>query len=150
MLAGAGTAMAAPSGTLSLSGTVDAACSISVAPTAAASSLDLVTGENDTQVATVSESCNDADGYTVAVETDSFGAGSAALQGPDSYQATFSIKYDGSPVIFTAADTPVDVTDSDDPIQGTNEMDVLINIPAEAAHVAGTYGATLTFTLAAK
>ncbi len=157
LFAGLGTALlcAAPAtagtvGVLNLNATVEPACSIAVAPTAAASDLDVVAGEINTQVATVSESCNDAEGYTVTVETDTFGAGSAALQGPDTYQAAFSIKYNGDPVTFTAADTPVNVTDTEDPTQGANNVEVLISVPAGAAYVAGSYTAALTFTIAAK
>ena len=150
LLIGGGPAQAATEGTLNLSGSIAAACSIVVTPTAAASSLDLVAGETDTNVATVSENCNDADGYTVTVETDTFAGSSATLQGPETYQADFSIKYDGAGVTFTAADTPVTVTDSVDPTDGDNDVPVLINIASEAAYVAGTYSAVLTFTIAAK
>ena len=147
---GATNANAATEGTLNLSGSIAAACSIVVTPTAAASALDLVSGETDTNVATVSENCNDADGYTVTVETDTFGSGSARLQGPETYTADFSIKYAGSAVTFTVADTPVTVTDTTDPTDGDNDEAVLINIASAAAYVAGTYSAVLTFTIAAK
>jgi len=82
-------AHAATSADITLTGTVDQDCSVSL--DASSYTLNLVAGESDSTVANVTEVCNDADGYTIAFSS----ANSGVLQNDDNpgQQKNYSISY---------------------------------------------------------
>ena len=143
-------AFAASTGDLDLSGTVAAACDVTVTPVAGvADNLPLSSAQTDLNVGSVNETCNDADGYTVTAQS----ANSSVLQplGPtstDSVPYTFS--YGGVLVDLTTGGA-MTVTDASAPTGsgGTSSL-VDISYTNPGFIEADTYTDTITFTIAAK
>lgn len=140
---------AAQVGTVTVNGAVPLACDIAVTAEAGASNIaDISAGDSDRLIATVTESCNDPDGYTVSVAgTNSGDHTGLFIDSVSSDSHPFSIAYNGVPVGAGGL-----VTDSNAP-QNNLSRDVRITYGAEPllTPTAGfTYAETLTFTIAAK
>ena len=143
-------AFAASTGDLDLSGSVVAACDVSVTPVAGvADNLPLTSAQSGLNVGSVNETCNDADGYTVTAQS----ANSSVLQplGPtstDSVAYTFS--YNGTGVDLSSG-AAMTVTDASAPT-GSGGSSNLVDISyANPGFIeADTYTDTITFTIAAK
>lgn len=140
---------AAQTGNVTVNGAVPVACDITVSAEAGASNIaDISAGDTDRHIATVTESCNDPDGYRVTVA----GANSTAHTGlfVDSVSSDthpFTITYDSVPVPATGI-----VTDSNVP---NVNLDKAVRITygeddSLTATAGFTYAETLTFTIAAK
>lgn len=142
-------AHAAPTGTVTITGRVPAACDVIVTPEVGASNIDDISaGDTDRIVATVNENCNDEHGYTVSVvgtnSTDYTGLFVDTISG-DSHP--FTINYDSTPVPFSGI-----VTDVENPGFNLNKI-VQITYAADntlQASAGYTYTETLTFTITAK
>lgn len=139
-------AVAATTGTLTLTGTVNGNVEIIVTPEAAASNLDLLNDATDLKVATVTEKSNT--GYEVTVTS----ANSAELTGqnaatPDTL--AYSLKYDGAAVNFTAGSALITDTTSQTGTSGIDK-DLTISYTGNVNLKADTYEDTLTFTIVAK
>ncbi len=140
-------ANAASSGSVTITGKVPVACDISVASAAGASNIaNLALGDTNRLVATVTENCNDPNGYSVSIA----GTNSSSYTGlfKDSVSnatQAFSVSYNGSSV---SSATLTDVT-----APANVAKDVRITYPANAnltGTVGFTYAETLTFTITAK
>ncbi len=140
-------ALAASSGGLTISGKVPLSCNIAVTPASGASNIaDLSQGNTGLLVATVSESCNDPNGYSVSVA----GANSASFTGlfKDAVShATlpFSMTYDGAAVSSAA------VTNAAAPATTAKDVRIAYAAAPNLTGSAGyTYAETLIFAITAK
>lgn len=142
-------AQAAQVGTVTVNGAVPLACDIVVTAEAGASNIaDISVGDTDRLIATVTESCNDPDGYTVSlVGTNSGDHTGLFVDSVSGDNHPFTVAYDGVPVPAGGL-----VTDSNAP-QNNLSRDVRITYgaaPLLTPTVGFTYAETLTFTIAAK
>lgn len=142
-------AAAAPTGQVTITGSVPVVCSLDVQQDAGAVGIsDISAGHTNRPVATVTENCNSPDGYTVTVR----GVNSADHTGLfiDSVSADshpFTVSYDGATagaggVVTNSPTTAADLLKS-----------VEITYPANATltgSVSDSYEETLVFTIAAK
>lgn len=129
--------MTAAAATIDISGTVAAQCSVSVTDLGA--SLDLVNGETSKNVASISETCNDPDGFTV-----SFSSSDAKLNGPTGYDVDYTINYDT--LAAQSLDTAQSVSRSAPAWDSSNNLQV--NLAGNAQLAAGTYTDTITISIA--
>ncbi len=140
---------AALSGSVTLTGAVPALCAIVVLPSAGATGItDISAGDTNRTIATVTETCNDPDGYTITM----VGANSGNHTGKfvDSVsgaQHAFTITYNGSAVPIGGV-----VTNTSGPGIGlARTVRITYGVDTSLPSTAGfTYGETLTFTIAAK
>jgi hypothetical protein len=140
---------AAPSGQVTITGNVPVACDLLVQQEAGASSIpDISAGHSNRHIATVTETCNSPDGYTVTVT----GANSADHTGM--FVDNISTDSHPFPVNYGGISVPPGglVTDSSIPVFGA-QKNVDITYPADetlTGTVADTYEETLIFTISAK
>lgn len=142
-------ASAALSGTVSLTGAVPALCAIVVTAAPGATGIaDISLGDTNRTIATVTESCNDPDGYQVTVAGTNSGDHTGRFFDPGSgAHHDFTITYAGVAVPVGGV-----VTDASAPGIGLART-VQISYPADGTLPptgAFTYVETLTFTIAAK
>jgi hypothetical protein len=138
---------AATQGTVTLTGKVPQACDIVVTTEAGATNIaDISAGDTDRLIATVNESCNDPQGYTVTVVGTNSGDHTGAFREPGGDEHPFTLKYDGVAVSSAA------VTDVNAPgINLDKEVRISYGADATLTPTAGfDYAETLTFTVAAK
>jgi hypothetical protein len=142
-------AQAAPTGQVTITGNVPIACDLEVQQESAAVSIpDISAGHANRHIATVIETCNSPDGYTVTMTgTNSSDHTGMFVDGVSTDSHPFTVSYGGVSVppggIVTDSTTlafglqkSVDITyPADDTLTGT---------------VADTYEETLTFTISAK
>jgi hypothetical protein len=135
--------LAATSGTLTLSGVIDAVVSIVVNDTGAGSNMDLTLAQNDLVVATLDESSNTAAGYQIFVKSTNAGL----LKHSNGAGVTYTAKYDGSMVTLAVTDQLAKsvVTGG---VQ-SDSSDFAISYSAQDATTLeqGTYTDTVTFTI---
>ena len=143
-------AFAASTGDLDLSGSVVAACDVTVTPVAGvADNLPLTSAQTGLNVGSVNETCNDADGYTVTAQS----ANSSVLEplGPTSTDSVpYTFTYGGVLVDLTTG-SAITVTDASAPT-GSGGVSSFVDISyAYPGFIeADTYTDTITFTIAAK
>lgn len=138
-------ALAATTGTLTLSGIVPAVTSIIITPAGISSALDVSTAQTALNVATVTEDSNATNGYSVTVSSVNAGK----LKNGTNL-ITYIAKYNA--VSFVLQATPVTVT-----TQGAQTSVISVNKPVTIGYAAtpfasvmqGTYSDTLTFTIIA-
>jgi hypothetical protein len=140
--------LAASSGSLILSGTVAATNDLVVTPNGNNNtSLNIREGENDRNVATVSETSNDFAGYRIQMY--SANGGKLQLAGSSSKQTAYQISYAGgsyvTPPLVASPVTVKSVTSLDALTTATSN--VLVNVTAYSGAPAGTYSDTLTFSI---
>lgn len=143
------TAEAALTGTVTLSGKVPQICNIVVTPEVGASNIaDISAGDTDRVVATVNETCNDIDGYTVTVNGTHSGNHTGLFRDTISGdEHPFTIKYNNSNVSSGGVVTDVNAAG----INLSKQVKISYAADVTLAPSAGfTYGETLTFTIAAK
>ena len=142
-------AYSASSGTVTITGTVPSACDITVFTESGATIADLTTGATNLHVATVTENCNDPDGYTVTmVGTNSTDHTGLFIDSVSSDTLAFTVTYDSVSVASGGVVTDVNTTSG-----GDVSKDVDITYSADSsltASASNTYSETLTFTIAAK
>ena len=147
-------ASAQVSNTLSLSGDVATLLALAIAPSGA-DSLDLEGGAvNDATIATITEFCNDADGYTVSVTSangQALGTNVGILQGGDhSENAEYTLKYDNSPVSLLGGTATVTNSNDKTVAAGVSRSLKITYDESSSNLAADTYTDTLTFTITAK
>ena len=137
----------ASSGSLTIAGKVPLSCNIAVTPTSDASHIaDLSQGNAGLLVATVSENCNDPNGYSVSIA----GANSASFTGLFKDTAShaalpFSVTYDGATV------SSATVTNALAPANTAKDVRIAYAATANLSGSAGyTYAETLIFAITAK
>lgn len=138
-----GATWAQSTASMHISGQVGVNCTIGVKPTAKASSLDLVKGESNTQIADVIENCNNPTGYTVTLSSEMGGRLQPKFDGaePVAYDLSYE-KAEGS-----IAEKMVAFRD-------TAEFDrvapLSITLPGNSRALAGYYYDNIVLTIAAK
>lgn len=149
LLFAAGAALADDTGDVTVRGAVPVLCDILVAAEAAASGIDnIAEGASNLHIATVTENCNNPDGYTVTV------------QGSNSTDHTGlfvdSVSHDEHPftIIYNGVQAPLGgiVMDSNGAgINQSHNVEITYSSDPYLAPTAGyTYEETLTFTISAK
>lgn len=139
-------AIAATSGSITISGAVSAATAIVVTSVAGFNNLDLATTQVDLSVANVREINNTTNGYTVTATSTNAGLLKNGTLGSISYTA----KYNGTS--FTLSTTPQTVTNaaaSNVVVNVVKPLVISYTGSAPETHMVGTYSDTLTFTIAA-
>lgn len=141
-------ALAGTSATLNLKGNVAAVTEISVAADAAAQSLAIVSGSTNTKVATVTEQCNDKDGYDIMMS--SINGGKLVHTVDTSKNTSYQIAY-GTGTLVAPTTTPAKVkTVSSLTGLTTVTSDVKVTVTSAPTAIAGDYTDTLTFSIVAK
>jgi hypothetical protein len=142
-------ATAAPTGQVTITGNVPIACDLLVQQETGADNIsDISAGHANRHVATVTETCNSPDGYTVTLTASNSGDHTGMfvdIVSTDSHP--FTISYNGISVPPGGI-----VTDSTTLTFGV-QKNVDITYPADetlTGTVANTYEETLTFTISAK
>lgn len=130
------------SATLELRASVPVNCTVDVAATTKASSLDLRTGEQDALVGVVTENCNSRNGYTVTVNSSQ---GSLLRSSTGNASAAYSVRYDG---MLGGSNGQV-VVNRDRP-SFSRQGNLMVTIPANRTAMAGDYSADLSLVIAAK
>lgn len=134
-------------GNLNLSGSIADAVSITVTPNATASSLNLSSTQTDTVVASVSESSNAANGYTISAKSTN---GSSLVHSSDASQTiAYTIKYGASSAVtLTTSDQVVKTQSTGGAYTGVNSsVSISYTGVSAATRKAGTYTDTITFTV---
>ena len=137
---------------LPVQGIVAEVCTITTTD-AGAGTLDLSTTQANTTIATVAESCNSPDGYTVSIATtNGTGTGllvSQDLNGANSTDLTYTIRYDSIAKTFVTGNIANAATRSGFTApKPTVPLDISYTIPGGGLP-ADTYTDTLTLTLTA-
>lgn len=141
MAAAPALAASSTQGTIALTGSVDFACTVSVQD--AGATLDLVDGSSNVKVGTVTENCNNANGYTITLSSNNSGV---MVDSSDSKAtAAYTVSYDTaegqsltSPVTISHDGQAFDVS-----------HDVTVSTPGNSKLVAGSYGDTITISILA-
>ncbi len=140
-----GSALAATSGTLTLSGTVPQRVDILVNAQSGATTLDLSTSQADYLVATVREKSNSATGYKVSLSS----ANSGNLVNGRS-MISYTAKYNTSGVTLSSTpQTITNVTSQSSPITTTKNFNISYTGADELDLMQGVYSDTLTFSIVA-
>lgn len=142
-------ATAAPTGQVTITGNVPIACDLLVQQEVGAANIsDISAGHTNRHVATVTETCNSPDGYTVTViGTNSSDHSGMFVDAASTDSHPFTIHYNGISVSPGGI-----VTDSIASVFGV-QKNVDITYPADetlTGTVTDSYEETLTFTMTAK
>lgn len=140
-------AIAATTGTLTLSGDVGEELSIVITPESAATTLDILNGVSGTlKVATATETSNLSGGYHVTM----YSANEGLLKN-GTFSTAYQLAYDGGSYTSPPASTsPVTVkTVASQTGKEVNNSNIDIHVTAFAAAPVGTYQDTVTFTIVA-
>ena len=139
----------ATTGTVTVNGQVPAVCAVVVAPESGASNItDISAGDTDRLIATVTENCNDPDGYTMTVVgTNSTNHTGLFKDSVSNDTQPFTIKYNN-------VNAPIGgvVTNTSAPAHNVSRSVKISYVanPALTPSAGFTYAETLTFTIAAK
>lgn len=163
LVLGAGSAFAATTGDVTVQGTVDPINEITVTAETGYNTLDLSTTQTDLKVATVLEKNNDADGYTVTLESANAKANTssqarleAALAGNAdvmNYSMKYGVAAAEAAVTLSSAvgsEGTATVTDATAPTASSGDSKNLLISYTGAWLKADTYSDTLTLTIASK
>lgn len=131
------------SASLELRGSVPTSCTVDIAPTSKASSLDLRAGEQDAVVGVVTENCNSRHGYTVTISSGGTNQLRSAAAGAAA--APYTLRYDG---VAAAGSEPL-VANRNQAYFG-RQGNLQVSIPGSATAVAGDYSANLSLVITAK
>lgn len=137
-------AFAASSGTLVLSGVVAPVNDLVVTPNGTNNTtLNIGAGVSNLNVATVSETSNDANGYKIFMQSVTGGF----LQLNPTHRTTYTVSYAGAPAVtLTTGSTQVKSVASLS-TQTTASSAVTVNVVALPNALAGTYSDTITVSI---
>ncbi|MET0154797.1 MAG: hypothetical protein ABW189_01660 [Rickettsiales bacterium] len=141
--------LAAATGSVTITGSVPVACDIVVQTESGATGIaDLSLGDTDRLVATVTEDCNDPDGYTVSLAGSNSGNHTGKfVDSVSADELNFTVKYNGvqtaSGGVVTDSNAPANAAQK--PVRITYAAD-----PTLTGAVGNTYQETLTFSISAK
>ena len=130
----------AASSSLKLAGQVGVTCTVSIAATPKAASLDPKGGEQNTSVGVVTETCNSGSGYTVSITSQN---GGKLVSGDTS--ALYTASYDDATGLIASG-----LTATRNSAFFNRTGNLLINIPANDKAIAGNYADNITVVIAAK
>lgn len=141
-------AEAATSADLTLTGTVQQDCSVAL--DTSSYTVNLVAGESDSTIATVTEVCNDSDGYVISFSS----ANSGILQNDDNAgeQKNYSISYNTGVGSIDSQSLSESRSVSYSTFTANNPVALRMNLAAHGAGVlaAGTWSDTITVSIAAQ
>ena len=139
---------AADSADLTLTGTVEQDCGISL--DASSYTVDLVNGEADSTVATVTESCNDADGFIVSFSSSNGGY----LQNDDNadQQKNYTISYGSGAGSIDQQSLSEDRSITYSTFTASNSVPLKMDLAEHGSGVlaAGTWSDVITVSIAAQ
>jgi hypothetical protein len=145
-LTGAGSAIAATTGQITISGSIPAYTAIVVSPVAGYNSLDLSTTATDKNVATVTEINNTTTGYTVKLAS----ANSGSLKNGSLGSVAYTAKYNGTAVTLSSTAVTVTKQSSQTSVVNANKnFSISYTGVDPTTLMVGTYSDTLTFTITA-
>lgn len=150
LVSGISSAQAASSGTLILSGVVTVVNDISVAAIAGANdNLNITGGERNKDVANVTETSNDLDGYTVQIYSSN--GGTLVNAADPSKSTSYQISYDGGTAVAVPTSTSPAVVKRVGRLNGLTSTTsrVRLNVNALSSAPSGTYADTVTFAIVA-
>ena len=139
-------AIAATTGSITISGTVPAATAIVVTGSTGYNNLDLAATATNLQVATVNETNNTTNGYTVTVASTNAGQ----LKNGTLGSVTYTAKYNST--AFTLSNAAAQVTNAPAAnaiVNVSKPLTISYTGAAAGTLMTGTYSDTLTFTIAA-
>ena len=135
-------ALAANSATLKLRGVVPEVCGVSIAETVDATSIDILLGEVGVKVATVTETCNKATGYTISMSSAS---GSKLVLGTSQFPYTLAY---GKTTYKTITTIPLVMkTVSSLTTRTVVTSDILFTMVGQINALSGTYVDTVTISI---
>lgn len=128
---------------LHLKGIVPVSCTIAIAATAKAASLDLKGGEQNVSVGVVTEDCNSGNGYTVSIASQNGGQ----LRSGDASAplASYSASYDDAVGSIAAG-----LSASRSGAFFGRSGNLVVSVPANPQAIAGHYSDSITVVIAAK
>ena len=138
LVAGSANAAGPTSGQIIIRGTVGSICEIGVVDYG--TNLDLVAGESNRAVGQVTETCNDADGYSVSFSSTEGGK----MVGPLGAVSAYRVNYD---TISDTSLTSAALIARPDP-QWNVQHDLTVNVEGQNELPAGEYRDTVTVTIA--
>lgn len=139
-------AHAASTGTITLSGTIPAVTSVTVASATGYNSLDLTQNQSNLQVATINETNNTLNGYSLSIKSDNAGQLKNGVVGAVNYTA----KYNGTSVSLSS--TPVVITNQgaqSSPINVNKSLTIDYTGQVSSTLMQGSYTDTLTLSITA-
>jgi hypothetical protein len=139
--------LAASSGNLLIEGTVTAVNDITITPNPNATNLDIVAGETNKLVVSVSETSNNLSGYQIKMS--SANAGKLIHSTDNTKMTDYTVSYDGaSAVALSATEQTVKTVSS---LSGltTVSSDVTVSVTAYPTAPAGVYQDTITIAIVA-
>lgn len=138
---------ASQSANLNLSGSIGDNVAISVTPNANASSLVLTSSAVDTVVASVSETSNAANGYTILAKSSN--GGKLVHTTDASHFVSYTIKYGaGSSVTLSSTDQTVKTQSTGGTYSGvSSNVSISYTGVSASSKKAGSYTDTITFTI---
>ena len=139
-------ALAATSGTITLSGVVPAVTAIVITQYAASTTLDFSAGAVNLPVAGITETNNTTSGYTVLISSDNSGLLKNGTLGSVAYTARYAT------TSFSLSSTPVMVTNvvtQSSIVSANKQVDISFTGQALGNLMQGSYSDTLTLTIQA-
>ncbi len=146
----------AMAGSVILSGTVSASCEAVITGFGTFSTLDLDIDSTDLKVAEVVETCNDADGYTISMQTANGTTGGQLNHSGGSSAGTiaYSIKYgvaaSEAAVAFAASESTNIADGTKTPSSGVAKVILISHTALSDFPNPGIYSDTITITLTGK
>jgi len=129
-------------GVLTLSGTIASDCRVEIATTSQSTSLNVLNGSTNVLVATVTETCNELNGYKITASS----LNNGLLKGPLS--TPYQISYDGSAFMSLTTDQVLkNVTSLSSKV--IHDSAVLVNVTALPDGITGTYQDVVTISIEA-
>ena len=138
LVAGSAHAAGPTSGQIIIRGTVGSICEIGVVDYG--TNLDLVAGESNRAVGQVTETCNDADGYSVSFTSSEGGK----MVGPLGATSAYRVNYDTISDTSLSSDAAIARPDP----QWNVQHDLTVNVEGQNELPAGEYRDTVTVTIA--
>ena len=135
----------ATTATLVIKGTIPSILSIDVAAEPIATSLPLTTAQTNTKIATVTERCNSASGYSVSIVSTNLGK---LVRNPTNF-VNYTLTYNNQSVNLTSANgtTFTNVFTNAAPIN--KDLNISYSAANENNIVSGDYTDNITFTITA-
>lgn len=140
-------AMAASTGTLTISGTVALVNDITVTPNASATALNITGGETAKLVASVTENSNNLNGYKIKMSSQN---GGQLVNGSNSnIKTAYKVGYNGQSSVSLSTGTTDMKTVSSLTGLTSASSDVKVDVTALPSAAAGTYSDTITVSIVA-
>jgi hypothetical protein len=136
--------------TIPLSGTVAASCTVANSATGATTTFsDMTTGQTATLIGTITEICNDKDGYKVTLSTANFASGSPNFKGSGtSAVVPYSLTYNGTALTYVSGTATVTSSGTQTNSTGVSKQ---LKISFTGGFLtADSYADTITITMASQ